>query len=266
MNTLPRSNLEAAATTLNESLLMPFPLAHPAAVLLFRRHCPRLLSWPALIVGSLIPDAGYLGKSLQLDEISHRLSGLLTFCLPIGVVTVLFFYAVRSRLFPIVPNPFRRIFAPLFQQPAASLREIAFSVLLGAATHLLWDSFTHKNGSLVGRLPILETPIAQVGSRQVLLCHLFWYVSTLGGVAWLGSAYQQWRSTVRRSPLRISFRVRWTNAFLLGFLVVPVAMIHHLVHGLAGAFLVASLSAFLMLGFVWWVETQFEEKARAPAG
>jgi hypothetical protein len=218
-----------------------------------------------LIVGSLIPDAGYLGKSLQLDEISHRLSGLLTFCLPIGVVTVLLFYAMRSRLFPIVPNPFRRIFGPLFQQPAASLRVIAFSVLLGAATHILWDSFTHKNGWLVGRLAILQRPIAQVGSRQVRLCHLFWYVSTLGGVAWLGSAYQQWRGIVRRSPASISFRVRWTNAFLLGFLVVPGAMIHHLVHGLAGAFLVASLSAFLMLGFAWRVETQFEEKARAPA-
>lgn len=242
---------------------MPFPLAHPAAVLLFRRHCPRLLSLPALIVGSLIPDAGYLGKSFRLDEITHRLSGLFTICLPAGVVAVLLFYAMRSRLFPIIPNPFRRIFAPLLQQPAASLRVIVFSVLIGGATHLLWDSFTHEDGWLVGRLAILQKPITQVRNHPVRLCHFFWYGSTFAGVAWLGSAYQQWRSIIRRSPAPIAFRVRWTKAILLGGLIVPVAMIHHLVHGPVGAFLVPSLSVFLMLGFVWWVEKPFEERAAA---
>jgi hypothetical protein len=42
---------------------MPFPLAHPAAVLPLRRYCPKYLSFPVLIVGSLVPDVGYcLGR------------------------------------------------------------------------------------------------------------------------------------------------------------------------------------------------------------
>ena len=242
---------------------MPFSLAHPAAVLPFRKRCPRLLSLPALIVGSLVADAGYLGKSFRLEEITHRPSGLFAICLPAGVVTVLAFYAVRSRLFSILPNPFRRIFGPLLEQPAASLRVIVLSVLVGAATHLLWDSFTHEAGALTRRLAVLQKPLTQVRNHPVRLCHFFWYGSTLGGVAWLGCAYQQWRSVVRRPAVPIASSVCWTNGFLLGCLVVPVAMIHHLVHGPPGAFLVASLSLLLMLGFVWWIENRFEKQAGA---
>ena len=45
--------------------LMPFPLAHPAAVLPFRRYCSRWLNFPALVIGSLVPDLGYLFPPIQ---------------------------------------------------------------------------------------------------------------------------------------------------------------------------------------------------------
>jgi len=51
---------------------MPFPVAHPAAVLPLRRYCPRYLSFPALVVGSLSPDLGYLFGHLHADWFSHR--------------------------------------------------------------------------------------------------------------------------------------------------------------------------------------------------
>ena len=52
---------------------MPFPLAHPAAVLPLGRHYPRYLSFPALIIGSLSPDVGYCSGHFRLGEFSHRL-------------------------------------------------------------------------------------------------------------------------------------------------------------------------------------------------
>jgi hypothetical protein len=51
---------------------MPFPVAHLAAVLPLRRYCPRYLSFPALVVGSLSPDLGYLFGHLHTDWFSHR--------------------------------------------------------------------------------------------------------------------------------------------------------------------------------------------------
>jgi hypothetical protein len=54
---------------------MPFTLAHAAAVLPFRPYCPRVLSFPALVVGSVAPDAGYWSGPLDLKRISHSFAG-----------------------------------------------------------------------------------------------------------------------------------------------------------------------------------------------
>src|ERR1039458_6493774 len=80
---------------------MAFPLAHPAAVLPLRRYCPIWLSFPALVIGSLSPDAGYcLGDLGGLDwgTFSHGLLGSVAFCLPVGIVMLALFYGLRAVL------------------------------------------------------------------------------------------------------------------------------------------------------------------------
>ena len=90
---------------------MPFPLAHPAAVLPLRRCCPRYLSFPALVIGSLCPDSGYL---FHAGNFSHRfLAGSFGFCLPVGLVLVLVFYGVRRPVIGILPASYRRLLLPL---------------------------------------------------------------------------------------------------------------------------------------------------------
>ena len=118
---------------------MPFPLAHPAAVLPLRRFCPRYLSFPALIIGSLCPDVGYAGGRLNLEEFAHRpLVGTFGFCLPVGLVLMLGFYLVRLPLVRLLPARQRQVFLPLCRQPAAPPFQIAVSLLLGALTHQYW--------------------------------------------------------------------------------------------------------------------------------
>ncbi len=49
----------------------------------------------------------------------------------------------------------------------------ALAVLLGAASQLAWDSFTHSWGEGVGALPLLLEPVAVVGvSTTTVLCTL----------------------------------------------------------------------------------------------
>jgi hypothetical protein len=73
----------------NPGLLMAFPGAHPAAVLLLRRYLPWCLSFPALIAGSLSPDFGYLFRAMHADWFSHRFwAGSFGFCLPAGHLIV----------------------------------------------------------------------------------------------------------------------------------------------------------------------------------
>jgi hypothetical protein len=90
---------------------VPFPLAHPAAVLPLRRYCPRYLSFPGLIAGSLSPDFGYLLGHLHVDQFSHRFwAGSFGFCLPAGLLAVGAYYLVRPPLLALLPARYAALF------------------------------------------------------------------------------------------------------------------------------------------------------------
>ena len=59
---------------------MPYPFAHPAAVLPLARLLGRAGSPSALAIGSMIPDAWYFVPGLVRAD-SHGAAGLLWFCL-----------------------------------------------------------------------------------------------------------------------------------------------------------------------------------------
>jgi Domain of unknown function (DUF4184) len=245
---------------------MPFPLAHPAAVLPLRRYCPGYLSFPALVVGSISPDAGYLFGRLGLDDISHQVVGIFCFCLPLSLAILWIAYGLGRRVLRGARNPLGRVFSPVLEQPVGSLLTIVSSVLIGAATHLLWDSFTHKNGWFVEHLTFLQSPVGLVANRRLKLCHVLWYGSTFAGIAWLGLTYQRWRGVAsdgasRRSPGPLGIG----NTLVLAGLVVPVAMVHHLIRSALANYLVAVFSGLLIIGFVLLVERQLGHGAKRVA-
>src|ERR1039458_366285 len=113
---------------------MAFPLAHPAAVLPLRRYCPRWLSFPALVIGSLSPDAGYcLGNLGGLDwgTFSHGMLGSVAFCLPVGVVLLALFYGLRAPVIRMLPAPYQQAFLPLCWRPPGSPSAVVISRLSG---------------------------------------------------------------------------------------------------------------------------------------
>jgi len=122
-----------------------FP-SHAAAVLGLKLWRPRRFDGVALVVGSAAPDAAYpLAGIVSLPE-THTLQALFWFCLP---VTLLGAWLVRWA----APT----VAAHLPRRPAAlALRDYGvlgavrhpwpvtvWSALLGAASHLVWDGFTH---------------------------------------------------------------------------------------------------------------------------
>src|SRR5579863_5497069 len=153
---------------------MPFTLAHPAAVLPLRRYCPRWLSFPALVAGSVAPDAGYLSGPFHLQGFSHRFAGSFGFSLPVGLALLGLFYGLRGRVIAWLPARDRRILLPLCQGPAGPMVVMA-SLLVGAWTHLILDSFTHPNGWVVLQFPVLETPVAFAGNHTLRVCLVLYY-------------------------------------------------------------------------------------------
>ncbi len=57
---------------------------------------------------------------------------------------------------------------------------IIISILIGAASHVLWDSFTHDNGYFVQTIPILQNSVEFMG-RQIPILKILQHASTLIG-------------------------------------------------------------------------------------
>jgi Domain of unknown function (DUF4184) len=202
-----------------------------------RRCCPRWLSFPALVVGSLSPDLGYCLDRWDADRLSHQICGSILFCVPAGLVLLLGFYALRPDS---VPRPFLSV---------GSLSRIVLGLWIGALTHIVWDSFTNRSGWAVLHLPILQLPIGVILGHRVLVCHLLWYACSFAGVCWLVLASQNWRQSLRPPlpPVKHGFR----TAILAGLMVLPIGAVHHLTSGWPGRLLVAFLSMALVGTVVW---------------
>jgi len=233
---------------------MPFTLAHPAAALPFRRYCPRLFSFPALVAGTLSPDVGYCFGALNLDEFSHSLRGSMAFCLPAGVVMLGLFYGLRQPVVENLPERYRKLFLPFCRHPLGSPWIALFSLLVGIGLHLLLDSFTHKQGWLVLNLPLLQTPVFSVGRHTFRIFNLLWYACSFTGIVWLYLAWERWRYTVAGVEPEIANRKTLVKAVIAAFLMIPIELMHHLVPEPGDLILMAGYSALLVIGAIWRIE------------
>jgi hypothetical protein len=168
---------------------MPFTLAHPAAILPFRRWCPHVLSFPSLVIGSLVPD---VGNCFNLDIFAHSLFGSLTLCLPLGLVAVAAFYRVRYPLVLTLPSPHRELLLPMCKSSHETIAVCIVSLLVGIWGHLAWDLFTHDHSWLAQWLNNRFTLAFQ--SYEIPFNRIAWLVSTIGGCALIFAAYCRfWR-------------------------------------------------------------------------
>ena len=204
---------------------MPFPLAHPAAVLPLRRFCPRYLSFPALIIGSLSADLGYLSGHFRLDGFSHRfLAGSFGFCLPAGLVLLLVFYLVRSRVVGILPAPYRQVLSPLCERPIGSPVAIVVSLLIGAWTHLFLDALTRPDPGLAQYLPVLQNLMPAVGKYRFRVCEVLYAGCTFSGVAWLAYYYLRWLERAAGGQVSTARGVKSGCSLVLAVSILGIAM------------------------------------------
>ena len=137
---------------------MPFTLSHAAAALPFKRYCPQRLDMLALMVGTITPDLAYYWRDFNLAAKAHTFGGSLVICLPLGLAAFYLIRAFSKDIGRVLTNPFDKLFESLKEAPTKPITIIA-SVLVGAWTHVIWDSFTHRNGSVVTRVPWMSEDI-----------------------------------------------------------------------------------------------------------
>ncbi|MEV2238102.1 DUF4184 family protein [Micromonospora sp. NPDC049891] len=124
---------------------MPFTGSHVAAVLPLTRSAWLVPS--ALVIGSMAPDAPYYLPLPVKATLAHSLIGVLSVDVVLGLGALILWHGLLARfLTAISPAWLReRLPVPGFHSrwSVGYAAMLVVSLVIGALTHVLWDSFTH---------------------------------------------------------------------------------------------------------------------------
>lgn len=180
----------AASRAPVDNEVVPFTLAHAAAALPLRRT--RLVP-SALIIGTFAPDFEYFIRLSPGGGFGHTIVGAIVFILPVSLVVLWLFHSVvKVPAVSLLPRSMQRRLIPYLGKfrflPPSRFALIVASLLLGIATHLLWDSFTHSHTWLYHHWPVLSQPLRLPVVGQLARYKVFQYVSTILG-SWVVLAW-----------------------------------------------------------------------------
>jgi hypothetical protein len=167
---------------------MPFTISHIAAVLPFSRALARWRVLSATVIGSMVPDFGFLSPWRPARVDTHSAIALLTFCLPVGLATFWAFQLViKTAIMEVLPDATYCRWQP-WAAPAdlGSVKQwmlAAVGIVAGAVTHLIWDAFTHEGARGVRMIPALDDPILDFAGHHLVGARLLQDLSSLLGLA-----------------------------------------------------------------------------------
>jgi hypothetical protein len=203
---------------------VPFTISHTAVVLPFTRLLARWQLLSAAVIGAMVPDFRVFFPGIPRVD-THSAMALLTFCLPIGLVTYWAFqYLIKAPIVEVLPDgPYAR------WQPFAATAQIRSSrqwllaaggILAGALSHLIWDGFTHDGGRGVRMFPVLDDSIIDFGSRHLPAVYV---MQDLGSLIGLGAVLIMICYGLRRGPqaalpnrlVRSRERIAWLSTYAL---------------------------------------------------
>jgi Domain of unknown function (DUF4184) len=175
---------------------MPFTFSHPAAVLPIHSRFKSWIPLSALVIGSLVADAAYYSPMPEhFKQNSHALLGTFSSSLPLGICVWLIFHWLAPSAVFLLPSPHREAIAPQLRPRLASLPQalgVALAALIGAWSHVLWDSFTHVRGWFVKHVSLPQRPL--FGNSLPAYKGLQFFSSVLG-LCVLFYAYYKWIKT-----------------------------------------------------------------------
>lgn len=202
---------------------MPFTFSHPAIVLPATALPKRFYSLTGLIIGSVTPDFEYFIRMQGLSMYSHTIAGIFWFDLPLGFLLAFIYHGiVRDALVANLPGVFRTRLSQFcqFNWPGYVKKNwpiVIVSLIIGATSHLFWDSFTHEDGFFVLHLPILQKNVEVFGFTRPI-CNICQHLSTVvGGVAILYYILQLPKDERYAQPFDIKY---WVIIFVISLLIL----------------------------------------------
>jgi len=175
---------------------MPFTPAHIVAAVPLASALGRHGVVSALAIGSMAPDLAYFLPFDVARLESHSLPALVWFCLPVGLATWAFFHVFAAPLLhDVTPRVVRERLPGAWARgewPRVPIASVALCIVLGAMTHLVWDSFTHYGTPLTRAVPMLAMPMGEIGGVTIRPVRIAQHISTAFGLALLGVWGWRW--------------------------------------------------------------------------
>jgi hypothetical protein len=218
-----------------DNVEVPFTLAHAAAALPFRRS--RLVP-SALVIGTFAPDFEYLLRFSPHGRFGHTLVGSFILTLPLALLVLWIFHAfVKQPTVMLLPEGIQRRLQDHLDGfrfgGAANFVLIIASILLGIATHLLWDSFTHSTTWPYRHWSVLRQQFALPIIGPIPLYKILQHGSTIAGIGILSAWLVHWYYTAPSSAqLKESLSSRRKAAVIA--VVTTVALVGAMARAIAG--------------------------------
>lgn len=238
---------------------MPFTISHAAAALPFRRT--RLIM-SAVVVGCFAPDFEYFNPLGHHSSFGHTLPGVFELDLPLGLVVLWMFHRfAREPLADCLPDGARERLDPHPTSPFESLSRFAitvFSLLVGIATHILWDAFTHSRTWITDNVNLLDKVLLLPLFGPRPLDDILQYFSSAFGLVVILLWYIHWyRNTPpvhSRPDAQTADRIAIAGSFLIAMIVALVRAATfgtpNGIHGLQRFMTDAAITAITVL----WIE------------
>lgn len=167
---------------------MPVTFAHPAIILPAKYLPEKWVSFTGLIVGSVTPDFEYFMRMKVESVYSHTWTGMFWFDLPLAfLLAFIYHYIIRDSLICNSPRFIKkRLSRYLDFSWLAYLKHnfltVIICLLLGIASHIFWDAFTHPHGDFVKMIPSLKETTTLFGFTVKYYRLLQNISSGLGGI------------------------------------------------------------------------------------
>jgi hypothetical protein len=186
---------------------MPFTVAHAAAALPLKRT---QLVFSAVVIGTMAPDFEYFLRLAPQGRFGHSPTGLLAFTTPLALVVLwLFHRTVKPAILRLSPSSVQKstgIPPPFHFTGARRFGLIVLSIVTGAVSHVVWDSFTHPQSWLVIHSPLLRSAVTipWLRSYPIAVFKLLQHASTLLGLGaltvWLIFSYRREKPAMAAFP------------------------------------------------------------------
>ena len=117
------------------------------------------------------------------------------------------------------------------------------SILIGAASHIFWDSFTHDHGYFVQTIPTLQNSVDILG-RQIPILKILQHSSTLlGGFVIAFAIYKLPTNKTENENINLKY---WAILAGLTFTIISIRLLSGLDFKQYGNVIVTAISAGLI--------------------